>query len=297
MRMVIVYGEESTTHQLMIERAQELFDTVLAVPADGLKFVYGKEGTQVLYKDTDITEFDVAYLRHSDEEAYFAEHLAEILNNEDVLTPLSDDTFAVMTNKFYTMKILAENGLNVPNSVYTLSPDTAVEAAKELGYPMIMKTITGGGGEGVMRASSESELKPVMDTMKAFEQDICLQEFMEHAGTDNRLIVIGDHVVGYRRSSSDEDEWRSNIGAGGERLKLDLTDEMKEIARMAARSIGADISAADVIESEDETYILEMNAAQFGLSETINEIVEEDIILDIVEYLHEKAMEKAQEEG
>ncbi|MFB6208384.1 MAG: RimK family alpha-L-glutamate ligase [Candidatus Nanohaloarchaea archaeon] len=290
MKMVIVYGEYSTTHQLMIERAEEIFDTVLAVPADGLKFVYGEEDTQVLYKGTDITEFDVAYLRHSDEEVYFAEHLAEILNNAGVLTPLSDDTFAVMTNKFYTMKILAENGLNVPDSVYTLSPDTAVEAAERLGYPIIMKTITGGGGEGVMRASSESELKPVMDTMKAFEQDICLQEYMEHSGTDNRVIVIGDHVVAYQRSSSDEDEWRSNIGAGGERLRVELDDEMRDTGIKAARAIGADISGADIIESEDDIFVLEMNAAQFGLSEEINEIIGEDIILGIVEFLHEKAM-------
>ncbi|MFB6204061.1 MAG: RimK family alpha-L-glutamate ligase [Candidatus Nanohaloarchaea archaeon] len=290
MKMVIVYGEYSTTHQLMIERAEEIFDTVLAVPADGLKFIYGPEETQVLYKGTDITEFDVAYLRHSDEEVYFAEHLAEILNNSGVLTPLSDDTFAVMTNKFYTMKILAENGLNVPDSVYTLSPDTAVEAAERLGYPIIMKTITGGGGEGVMRASSESELKPVMDTMKAFEQDICLQEYMEHSGTDNRVIVIGDHVVAYQRSSSDEGEWRSNIGAGGERLKVELTDEMRDTGIRAARAIGAGISGADIIESEDDIFVLEMNAAQFGLSEEINEIVDEDIILGIVEFLHERAM-------
>ncbi len=295
MDMVIVYGEESTTHQLMIERAEEFFDKVLAVPADGLKFIYGEEGTKVLYKDTDITEFDVAYLRHSDEEVYFAESLSEIMNKSGVITPLSDDTFSIMANKFYTMKILAENGLNVPDSVYTLSPDSAVNAAEELGYPVIMKTITGGGGEGVMRASSESELKPVMDTMNSFQTEICLQEYMEHSGTDNRLIVIGDHVVGYKRSSSDKEEWRSNIGTGGERLKLDLTQEMEETALMAARSIGADISGADVIQSEKDEgkiHLLEMNAAQFGLSEQINEIVEEDIIFEIVEFLHTKALEQ-----
>ncbi|MFB6115276.1 MAG: RimK family alpha-L-glutamate ligase, partial [Candidatus Nanohalobium sp.] len=181
------------------------------------------------------------------------------------------------------------------DSFYTVSPDTAVESAEKLGYPVIMKTIGGAGGQGVMRASSESELKPVMDTMKAFEQDICLQEYEEHNGTDNRVLVIGDHVVGYERSSSDKDEWRSNLGAGGERNKTEITEELRETALMSAGATGFDICGIDIIQTEEGPEVLEVNGAP-GLNEKINEVVEEDVILEIVERLHERAMEKQKEE-
>jgi RimK family alpha-L-glutamate ligase len=292
MKMAIIYGEASTTHQLMIERAEELFDTVLAAPADGIKFIHGEDGTQVMYKGTDITEFDVVYTRNADEEVLFTEHLAEVLNDAGVVTQVGNDTYPYMTNKFYTTKILAENGIDVPDSVYILSPDTAVRAAKKLDYPIIMKTVAGGGGEGVMRATSEGELKPVMDTMKSFDEEMCLQEYMEHNGTDNRVIVIGDHVVGYQRSSSDSEEWRSNISGGGERVKADISEEMEELAIRATRSIGAHICGCDIIETENGMRVLEMNAGAFAINEQINETVGEDVIFNIVDFLHQKALQK-----
>lgn len=290
MKMAIVYGDISTTHQLIIERAQELFDTVLAVPIDGLKFVHTEDEQKILYKETDLTSFDAVYIRTGDKDKLFSEHLAEVLNEEDVFTQAENDTYAYEAHKFYSMKILGENGVKVPDSVYTLSPDAAIEAASRLGYPVIMKLIRGGGGTGVMRATSENELKPVMDTMQALKQDICLQEYKEHDGTDNRVIVIGDYITAYSRSSSG-DEWRSNISEGGERLESNLTEEMKEMAFISARSTGFDICGNDIINIDDGVYVLEVNGA-FGLNDELNELLGEDLIMRVVERMHEQAAER-----
>ncbi|MFB6215502.1 MAG: RimK family alpha-L-glutamate ligase, partial [Candidatus Aenigmatarchaeota archaeon] len=143
MKMAIIYGEVSTTHQLIIERAEEIFDSVLAAPVDGIRFVHSPEGNRVMYKDTDLTDFDAVYIRTGDQDKLFSEHLSEVLNESGVVTQAENDTFAYESNKFYSMKVLADNGVKVPDSVYTLSPDAAVEAAEELGYPVIMKTIGG----------------------------------------------------------------------------------------------------------------------------------------------------------
>lgn len=289
MKMAIIYGEVSTTHQLMIERAEDIFDSVLATPISGVKFIHGEEGSKVFYKGTDLTEFDAVYIRTADEDMHFCEHLSEVLNEAGAVTQADNDTYAYESNKFYSMKILAENGVSVPDSVYTLSPEKAVEAAKELGYPVIMKTVKGGGGEGVMRASSEKELKPVMDTMKSFEQEICLQEYMDHDGTDTRAIQIGEFLAAYSRTSSGED-WRSNISGGGERKDSELTEEMEETTRKAAAAVGFDICGCDIIKPENP-QVLEVNGS-FGFNEDINELLGEDIILKIVERLHQRAMEK-----
>jgi RimK family alpha-L-glutamate ligase len=291
MKMAIIYGEVSTTHQLMIERAKDIFDSVLAAPVSGIKFVHGEE-SKVFYKGTDITDYDAVYIRTSDEDMHFSEHLSEVLRGAGVVTQAESDTYSYESNKFYSMKILAENGVSVPDSVYTLSPERAVEAAKELEYPVIMKTVKGGGGEGVMRASSEKELKPVMDTMKSFEQEICLQEYIEHGGTDTRVLKIGDFITGYSRSSVGED-WRSNISGGGERKEADMNEQMKEAARKAAAATGFDICGSDIINPENP-QILEINGS-FGFNEDVNKLLGEDIILLIVERMHERAMEKQRE--
>lgn len=289
MKMGIIYGDISTTHQLMMERAEDIFESVLCAPIDGLKFVHGEE-TKIIYKGTDLTEFDAVYIRTSDPDQYFAEHLSEMLNEAGVITQAENDTYAYESNKFYSMKLLAENGVRVPNSVYTLSPDTAIDAARKLGYPVILKTAEGGGGEGVMRVSSENELRPIMDAMKSFEQDIVLQEYLEHEGTDNRVIVIDDYIVAYSRSS-EGDEWRSNISGGGDRIKAELTEEMKQAALIAAKATGFDICGSDIIEADGEPVVLEINGS-FGISEEMNELIGEDVILRMVERMHERAMEK-----
>ncbi|MFT4868810.1 MAG: RimK family alpha-L-glutamate ligase [Colwellia polaris] len=289
MKLGIVYGDVSTRHQLIMERAEDIFDSVLAAPIDGIKFVHSSEKTKVLYKGTDLTEFDAVYIRTDDRDMMFSEHLTEVMNESGVVTQAENDTYSYESNKFYSMKVLSENGVQVPDSVYTLSPDVAVEAARRLGYPVIMKTVKGVGGQGVMRATGENELKPVMDTMKSFEQEICLQEFKEHSGTDNRVIVIGDYVTAYSRSSGGDD-WRSNISAGGERKKAELTDEMKDAALKAARATGFDICGADIISTDEGPHVLEINGS-FGIHEEINELVGDDVILRIVERLHNRAME------
>jgi RimK family alpha-L-glutamate ligase len=287
-KLAIVYGEISTKHQLIIDRAEDIFDSVLAVPVEGLKMVHNGEDS-VYYKDTDITQFDAVYIRTDDSDKNFSEHLSEILERQGVVTQASVDTYAYESNKFYSMKILSETGLNVPKSAYTLSPETAVETAENLSYPVIMKTVGGGGGEGVMRAPSKSELKPVMDTMTAFEQDICLQEYIEGADTDNRVIVIGDTVVAYQRTNEDEDEWRSNLGTGGSRKQIEVDEDMKKAAVKAARATGFSMCGCDIVEMNGDSYILEVNGS-FGINEKINEIVGEDIVMRMVEELHEKAV-------
>ena len=296
MKMALIYGDISSTHDLIIERAEDMFDSVLAVPVNGIKFVHSEDGSKVYYRGTDLTEFDAVYFRTGDGDKMFSEHIAEVMNQAGVVTQCEDDSFSYESNKFYSMKILAESGVKVPDSFYTVSPDTAVKAAKKLGYPVIMKTIGGAGGQGVMRASSESELKPVMDTMKAFEQDICLQEYEEHDGTDNRVLVIGDHTVGYQRSSSGNEEWRSNIAEGGTRKKAEITEKLRETALLSAGATGFEIAGIDIIQTENGPEVLEVNGAP-GLNERINETVEEDVILTIVERLHEKAMEKQKGEA
>ena len=295
MKLGIVYGDISTKHQLIMERAEEIFDSVLAAPIDGVKFIHGEEGSKVLYKDADLTEFDAVYIRIADNDMMFAEHLVEVLNDAGVVTQAQNDTYGYESNKFYSMKILSENGVKVPNSVYTLSPEVAVEAAAGMGYPVIMKTVRGAGGEGVMRAGSENELKPVMDTMKSLEQEICLQEFKEHGGQDTRIITIGDYITAYSRSSGG-DGWRSNISGGGERIEAQVTEEMREAAYKSCRAVGFDIGGSDVIETEEAPYVLEVNGS-FGISEEMNEIIGEDVVLKMVERMHERALEKKREEN
>lgn len=293
MKCAIIYGSKSGEHQHFIEAGKDHFDTVFGVPLENVRTVYDS-GTRLMYKDSDLCRFDCVFLRLLGNDLLYGEHLPEILRNRGVYTQMDVDSFAIASNKFYSMKMLAEADLPVPVSTYTLSTRETERAAEELGYPVVIKLISGYGGKGVMRATAQADLSPIIDTLTLFEQDICLQEFIENPGEDIRIVVIGDETYSYKRVGG-EGEWRSNVSQGGHMEDYDAPEEMREAALKAARVCGFDYCGIDIIESDDGFYIGEINASPGH--EGDEEQVGVDLYNRAMEFMKEKALERASERG
>lgn len=258
MKCAVIYGDSSDQHQHFIEAGKTYFDTVLGVPLDNVRFVYN-DGTHLMYKQTDLCSFDCVFLRLFGSDLLFGEHVPEILQEHGVYTQMDGDSLAIASNKFYSMKILA-GSVPVPGSAYTLSTEETERVAAALGYPAVIKLISGYGGKGVMKADTPGGLSPIIDTLTLFEQDICLQRFIENPGEDIRIVVIGEDTYSYKRVGGQE-EWRSNISGGGHREAIDAPDEMREAAVQAAKLCGFDFCGVDIIENDDGFFIGEINAS------------------------------------
>jgi len=293
MKCAVIYGEKSAQHHHFIEEGKKHFDKVLGVPLEGVRTVYTEDGTKLMYSNTDLTEFDAVYLRLLGNDLMYGEHLPEVLRDNGVYTQMQSDSMAIASNKFYMMKVLAEGGIPVPRSTYTLSTKETERAGHRLGYPAVIKIISGYGGKGVMKADSESDIGPITDTLTLFEQDICLQEFIENPGEDIRIIVVGDETYSYKRIGGGDEEFRSNISTGGNREKVDPSQEMKEAAVNAAKLCGLDIAGIDIIEDESEEgkfYLGEINASP-GVEGT-EEILNINMADRFMEYIKMKTLEK-----
>ncbi len=260
MKCAVVYGEKSSQHHHFIEAGKEYFENVIGVPLEGIRTVTTDEGTKLKYRDIDLCELDAVYLRLLGADMMNAEHYAEILTDNDVYTQMDSDSLPIASNKFHMIKVLHEAGLPVPESAYTLSTDQTIKAAEEIGYPAVIKIISGYGGKGVMKASTQNDIAPITDTLTLFEQEICLQEYIENPGEDIRVIVVGEQTYSYKRVG--EEEFRSNISTGGQREEVEPTEEMLEASIKAARLCGLDIAGIDILEAENgEFYIGEVNAS------------------------------------
>lgn len=292
MDCAVIYGKKSAQHHHFIEAGKKHFDKVLGVPLEGVRTVFTQEGTKLMYNNTDLCEFDAVYLRLLGGDLMYGEHIPEVLRDNDVYTQLESDSLAIASNKFHMMKVLADGGLPVPRSTYTLSTKETERAGSMLGYPAVIKIISGYGGKGVMKADEKSDIGPITDTLTLFEQDICLQEFIDNPGEDIRVIVTGDETYAYKRVGGDE-EFRSNISAGGNRERIDPSDEMIEASRGAAALTGLDIAGIDIIEDESEEgkfYIGEINASP-GVEGT-GEVIEADLADEFMAFIKRKAMEE-----
>ena len=293
-KCAIIYGEESDQHHVLMDSAKDYFDKVLAVPMDSLRVVYNEEGIKIMYKTTDLTDFDCVFLRVFGNEMLFGENIPEILETEGVYTQVDVDSLTIASNKFYMIKVMEDGDLPVPKTSYTLSTTETERAAESLNYPVIIKIISGYGGKGVMKANQKSDLTPIIDTLALFEQDICLQEYIENPGEDIRIIIIGDQTYAYKRIGGRE-EFRSNISAGGKREPYELSEEMEEVAVKAAKICGFDFCGIDIIEGQEngDFFIGEVNASP-GIAGT-EEVIEEPIADLLMEYLYEQTLKKKTE--
>ncbi len=287
-KCAIVYGKESDQHHILMEAAEEFFDTVLAVPMEALRVVYNGEGVQVMYKNTDLTDFDCVFLRVFGDEMLFGENLPEILESEGVYTQVDVDSLTIASNKFYMIKVMEDGNLPVPKTSYTLSTQETQRVAEELGYPVIIKIISGYGGKGVMKADQKSDLTPIIDTLTLFEQDICLQEYIDNPGEDIRIIVVGEDTYAYKRIGG-EDEFRSNISQGGKREDYEPTEEMKDAAVQAAKLCGFDFCGIDIIESENgDFYIGEINFSP-GIA-NLEDVTEDNVPEKVMEHMYSQVL-------
>lgn len=288
MKLAIIYSEDFPVENL-IERGEEYFDKVLALPVGGLRYSF-EDGNKVMYKDTDLCGFDAAYFRIQDSDLLFMEQMVEILQDSGVYVPMDPDSGLVASDKFLTTSWLRENGISVPDTVYALSPDVAMTATKSLGYPVTVKLLSSYGGKGIMRASSNKELKPIMDTLELLEQSICLQRFIDSESKNVRILVMGDETYSME-FVPEEGDWRASPGTGGKKEEYDAPEEIRQMALKAAKVVGFDLCDVDILVTDDEAYIVEIDLIQATDDEACD-LTSTDLREKIVSFLHEKAVEK-----
>jgi len=62
------------------------------------------------------------------------------------------------------------------------------------------------------------------------------------------------------RSASDDD-FRSNLHAGGKASKVKITQEERKIAKQAAKAMGLNIAGVDILRSSEGPKVLEVNSS------------------------------------
>ncbi len=252
--------EKQIVKQMILEEAHKFFDTVLYAPLGKIKIECIEGKTKLLFKGTDLTSFDACYARFFSKDLMFGEIVLDILNQSDVFVPLNSEGFQITNHKYFTVKVLSRENIPVPISSLAVRPQTAIDMSHKIGYPIVIKLLSGFGGRGVMRANSETEFKPVLDTLKVFREFISTQEYIESNNYDIRCFVMGEEVFGIKRISP-EGEWRTNVSNGGKAEFVELSNAMKEDSLKVSTILGLDVCAVDFIESNGKYKLIEVNFA------------------------------------
>ncbi len=165
-------------------------------------------------------------------------------------------------DKWFTASALHRAGLPTPRSIVALTPEAALKALEEIGYPAVIKPLVGSWGRMVTRVGDRSVAEAVLEHVAALPSPqshvVLVQELVQHANCDLRVIVIGGQVLGATRRHGVE--WRTNVARGAVSAATTLTPGQAQLAVDAAGALGADIAGVDLLEDgEGTTTVLEVN--------------------------------------
>lgn len=166
---------------------------------------------------------------------------------------------------------------------------------------LIVKTISGTHGKGVMPANSRAEARAIIEGFLVNRIPIMLQQFVEPTKKDNyidlRFIVVGGKCVSaMKREAVRKDEIRANISLGGLGISHKPTEWETELAERAARAVGLSVAGVDIIPSGKRRLVIEVNSSPGFVIEKINKVnVARQIVQQAINHAsvdYEKRLEK-----
>lgn len=184
-----------------------------------------------------------------------------VLNAWGIRTINNHQTAVTCGDKLLTTLALARAGVPQPRALAAFTEETAVAAIEDLGYPAVLKPVTGSWGRLLARITDRDAAESVLEhrfTLGDWTQHtVYAQQFVEKQGRDIRAFVIGDRTVCaiYRTSP----HWITNTARGGVASNCPVSDELNELCVRAAHAVGGGVLALDVFETPDGLAVNEIN--------------------------------------
>lgn len=199
----------------------------------------------------------------------------------------SSHAFALARDKWQSLQQLAAQAVPVPTTVINGDLAGSMAGMQVVGTPLVIKTLSGSQGVGVMLSETPSSAKSLVDTLNAAKIPTLLQTFVKEAqGQDIRAFVIGDEVVAAMSRQGSNGEFRANIHQGGTATPIRLSAAENALAVKATKVLGLDVAGVDLIRSANGLMVLEVNASA-GL-EMIEKVSQQPIAEKMVAYLINK---------
>jgi len=276
----------SYTTQRLYEEAKKSGCNAQLIPLVEIKLKIEKD-LRIIHGKTDIKDFDYVLPRIDSKRASIGYPIIRFLDDLGVKKPYPAEAIQVAHNKFLTLEQLVKYGIRVPETYLTGSKDSAMEIIEKQKLPLMIKLLSGFGGQGVMIIESKEAARSVIETMNVLKQEILIERFLPNTGEDIRGIVAGDEIIGSFKRICPPDEKRANIKVGGRGQPYKLTGEMEEVAFRCAEAIKSKICAVDMIESKNGINVIEVNINP-GIRE-MEKATNQNIAKKIIDFVRDDA--------
>lgn len=205
-------------------------------------------------------EVDVVLERGTDH--FAALYSLTLLERAGIRTVNTAQVARTCGDKLLTTLAFQDAGLPTARTQIAFSVSGAITAIEELGYPVMLKPLTGDKGALVARLNDYDAAKAVLehrDKLGLYDHGIYyLQEYLQNRpGRDIRVFVVGEEAVKAvyliaNKATSSADE---NLTV----IECPLTPEIEQLALAAAKAVGGGVLAVDLIENGDNLAVIEVD--------------------------------------
>jgi gamma-F420-2:alpha-L-glutamate ligase len=229
-------------------------------------FIIPRTGSETSY-------FTLAVLRH------FQRKGVAMINGPEAVEACAD--------KLHTLQLLSASGLPIPRTILAKFPVDVDVIERELGFPVVVKTLRSTRGAGVLLCHDRAQFHDLASLLGDSNPsaDFIFQQYVKSShGRDVRLLVIGGKVAAAMERRATDGGFKSNISLGGVGARIDPPPDMAKLALDAASALNLDVAGIDVLFDEAGYRICEANSSPgFAGLEEACDISVPDAVFDFVE--------------
>ena len=176
----------------------------------------------------------------------------------------SSESIEIVKDKLFTQQLLAKHNLPVPKTMLVKFPINSNIVSKCLGFPLIVKPLSGAQGIGVFLAVSKPRFEDLMQLIEATNSkaNIILQEFVSLSkGRDLRVFTIGGRAIACMERKSKRGRFKANYSQGSSIKRIVLTPEIEDLAYRTSKILGLEIAGVDLLFDGEQFKVCEANSS------------------------------------
>ena len=271
----------------LVEEFEKAGVRISVIDPNEIDIFVNKENRQSILVNGDSVKLpSFVFPRTGSGTTYHAKAVIRHFERMGVILINGSDAIDNVKDKLYSHQILAQSNLDIPNTLLLKHPINLDFVEKHIGYPAIVKTISGSYGKGVFFVEKKKQLEQLLTMAEITKPsyNIVIQEFIKDTwGKDLRVFVVNNKVVGCMLRQSVDDDFRANITRGGEGFPYEVNDQIEWISSEASKALDLDIAGVDLLFDGDGYKICEVNSNP-GF-EGMETFTKKNIAGDIVQFI------------
>ncbi|AMO43145.1 hypothetical protein R1080702_136 [Cyanophage S-RIM32] len=256
---------EMYERERFIEEADKYGIDFTVAFADEIDLIVSRDDRKSIRFRNDIVALpDSLLARTGSGTGYFNLSVLRQFERLNVPTLPNSNAIEASKDKMYANQILAQAGLPIPKTMLTRFPCKAELVERVVGFPCVLKVVTGSHGAGVYLCENAKQFEDLSELISSLDgkTSMIIQEYIKFSeGRDLRVIVIGGRVIGAMQRTSTDGSFKANISRGGKGESYDIDDELEMLSIQVAKVLDLDIAGVDLLFHSDGYKVCEANSS------------------------------------